>query len=50
MDQLQRLKRAIVAGKVKPERVHPEWAFQRAWNEALSWVEQQIRIIEEEQK
>lgn len=46
MTQMETLKAQIQLGKVKPEKVHPEWAFQRAWNEALAWVEQQISMIE----
>lgn len=46
MDHLERLKASIAAAKVQPDRVHPDWAFQRAWNEALEFVERQIQTIE----
>lgn len=48
MDRLEKLKQIIASAKVKPDRVHPDWAFHRAWNEALEFVERQIQSIEGE--
>lgn len=44
------LKARIAAGKVSPDKVHPDYAFQRAWNEALVWVEKQMETIEGSKK
>lgn len=46
MNELERLKAQIALGKVHPDKVNPEWSYQRAWNDALAWVEQQIAKIE----
>ncbi len=45
-DNWQALKDRIAAGKVRPDRVHAEYAYQRAWNDALAWVEEQMKAIE----
>lgn len=41
---------ALLAGKVKPERVSQEWAFQRAWNEGIDFSLRQIKRIAEKGK
>jgi hypothetical protein len=46
VSELEKLRTQIALGKVHPDRVHPDWAYQRAWNEALAWVEMQIGKIE----
>ena len=49
-DNWQALKDRIAAGKVRPDRVHAEYAYQRAWNDALAWVEEQMETIEGSKK
>ena len=49
-EQWEALKAHIAAGKVSPDKVHPDYAFQRAWNEALAWVEKQMEMIEGSKK
>jgi hypothetical protein len=44
--QLQQIREALKAGKVSPEKVSTEYAFQRAWNEGIEFAERQIdRIV-----
>ena len=44
-EQLQKFRDALKAGKVAPERVSEEYAFQRAWNEGIEFAERQIDKI-----
>ncbi len=39
---LVELRAALLAGKVSPDRVSPEWAFQRAWNEGIDFSVRQL--------
>lgn len=45
---IDELKARIQAGKVPDAKVHPDWVYQRAWNDALEFVERQISDIEKE--
>jgi hypothetical protein len=45
---LEEIKSAIAAGKVKPERVSTEWAYQRAWNDGIDFALRQIERIEKQ--
>lgn len=47
---IEEIKAAILAGKVNPERVSTEWAFQRAWNEGIDFALRQIEKIEKEKQ
>lgn len=33
---------ALLAGKVKPERLSEQWAYQRAWNDGIDFSLKQI--------
>lgn len=44
-EQLQQLRDALKAGKVAPEKVSDEYAFQRAWNEGIEFAERQLNKI-----
>jgi hypothetical protein len=44
-EQLQELRDALKAGKVAPDKVSNEWAFQRAWNEGIEFAERQLEKI-----
>ena len=48
-EQLQQLRGMLQAGKVKPEFVSTEYAFQRAWNEGIAFAERQIDKIATQQ-
>lgn len=39
---------ALVAGKVKPERVSEQWVYQRAWNDGIDFALGQIRRLEKQ--
>jgi hypothetical protein len=45
---LEEIKSAIAAGKVKPERISTEWAYQRAWNDGIDFALKQIERIEKQ--
>jgi hypothetical protein len=42
----EEIKAALLAGKVKPEKVSDQWAYQRAWNDGIDFALQQIEKIE----
>lgn len=44
-DELEMIERALLAGKVAPEKVSTEYAFQRAWNEGVDWSRDQIKRL-----
>lgn len=35
-------KQALLAGKVRPEKLSDKWAYQRAWNDGIDWSIAQI--------
>jgi hypothetical protein len=37
---------ALLAGKVKPERVSDKWEYQRAWNDGIEFALRQIQQIQ----
>lgn len=41
-DQCDELKSILLAGKVKPDSVSTEWAYQRAWNDGIDFSIRQI--------
>jgi hypothetical protein len=41
----EQVKAALAAGKVKPERVSDQWAYQRAWNDGIDFSLGQIAKI-----
>jgi hypothetical protein len=49
-EQMQKFRNALTAGKVRPEKVSTEYAFQRAWNEGIEFAERQLHKILAEQK
>ena len=49
-EQMQKFRAALTAGKVAPEKVSDEYAFQRAWNEGIEFAERQLQKILSEQK
>ena len=44
-EQLQSLRSALAAGKVADEKLSPERAFLRGWNEGVVYAENQIDKI-----
>jgi hypothetical protein len=38
---------AILAGKVKPERISEKWEYQRAWNDGIDFAVRQIKQWDE---
>ncbi len=40
------IRAALLAGKVRPEKVFEQWAYQRAWNDAIDFSLRQISNIE----
>ena len=42
----EEIKAALMAGKVRPEKVSEKWAYQRAWNDGIDFALQQIEKIE----
>lgn len=45
-EQTQLLKSQIALAKVHPSRVSEQYVYQRAWNDALEFVERSISEIE----
>lgn len=45
--QAEQLKAALLAGKVAPDRVSTEWAYQRAWNDGIDFSIRQIEKLKE---
>lgn len=43
--QLERYREVLRAGKVAPDKVSEEYAFQRAWNEGIEFAERQLDKI-----
>jgi hypothetical protein len=43
---LESIKAALLAGKVKPERVSDKWEYQRAWNDGIEFALRQIQQIQ----
>jgi hypothetical protein len=48
-EQLQAFREVLRAGKVSPEKVSTEYAFQRAWNEGIEFAERQLAKVLAEQ-
>lgn len=44
-EQLQQFRQALKDGKVAPEKVSEEYAFQRAWNEGIEYAKRQADKI-----
>ena len=50
-DQLQALREALKAGKVADEKLSPDRAFLRGWNEGVEFAQNQIdKIFGKEEK
>jgi hypothetical protein len=46
-DQIfEAIKSALLAGKVRPEKVSEKYEFQRAWNDGIDFALRQIQQIE----
>lgn len=43
--QLADFRRRLSNGKVSPDKVSTEWAFQRAWNEGIEFCERQLDSV-----
>ncbi|BEV44785.1 hypothetical protein [Afipia carboxidovorans] len=43
--QLAEFRRRLSNGKVSPDKVSTEWAFQRAWNEGIEFCERQLEAV-----
>lgn len=43
---IEEIKAAIGAGKVKPEKISPDYVYQRAWNDGIDFALRQIMQIE----
>lgn len=39
---------ALLAGKVRPERLSEQWVYQRAWNDGIDFALNQMARIEKE--
>lgn len=50
MTGLEVLKAQVALAKVEPSRVSEQYAYQRAWNDALEFVERVIGEIERGEK
>ena len=48
MLDLEEIKAALLAGKVRPEKVSDQWAYQRAWNDGIDFALNQIERIAKE--
>jgi len=42
----EEIRAALLAGKVKPERVSDKWEYQRAWNDGIEFALRQIQQIQ----
>jgi hypothetical protein len=45
MPTFEEIKSALLAGKVKPERVSDKWEYQRAWNDGIDFAIEQVRRL-----
>lgn len=41
----EEIKASLLAGKVRPERVSTEWAYQRAWNDGIDFSLRQLKRV-----
>jgi hypothetical protein len=41
----EQIKSALLAGKVRPERVSDKWEYQRAWNDAVDFSIRQAEQV-----
>lgn len=46
-DLFASIRAKLIAGKVHPDKVSNEWAFQRAWNEGIDFSLREIGKVEE---
>jgi hypothetical protein len=44
-EQLSEYRRRLTDGKVKPEKISPDYAFHRAWNEGIEFSERQLDSV-----
>ena len=44
-EQLAEYRRRLANGKVKPDKVNPDYAFHRAWNEGIDFSERQLDAV-----
>ncbi|MBN9601829.1 MAG: hypothetical protein J0G33_02745 [Afipia felis] len=44
-EQLAEYRRRLADAKVKPDKINPDYAFHRAWNEGLEFSERQLDAV-----
>lgn len=44
-EQLAEYRRRLLNGKVRPDRLNPDYAFHRAWNEGIEFSESQLDAV-----
>lgn len=47
--QIAEYRRRLTSGKVKPDKVSQDYAFQRAWNEGVEFCERQLDAVLKDQ-
>lgn len=49
-EQINEYRKRLSLGKVDPDKVSTEYAFQRAWNEGISFAERQLEAVLKERQ